>query len=330
VELEASLIPDLLGPTHMLLGVSILCFAASYAVAFVLEITRFLSQSRIRRVIMLGFAGAGLFAHTVYLANRAAEAVGSPLSSKQEWYLIAAWILVVVYLYLMSIHAEKAFGVFILPLVLGLIGIGALLADAAPFAREPASQIWGTIHGASVLLATVAVLVGFAAGLMYLGQAYRLKRKLPPLRGLPLPSLEWLQRANSRAVVISMIMLGIGILSGVILNLINTRSHAPRVPWNDPFVVSTVLMFGWLLLSSVIGLIYRPAREGHKVAYLTVVSFLFLILALGIGLFVNTRHGGSPAQLGRPQGHALGTPDADGHSRWLAAQSPLPRRSPNP
>lgn len=314
----------------MLSGVSIVCFAASYAVAFVLELTRFLFQSRIRRVIMLGFAGAGLFAHTVYLANRAAQAVGSPLSSKQEWYLIAAWVLVVVYLYLMSIHAEKAFGVFILPLVLGLIGIGALLADAAPFAREPASQIWGTIHGASVLLATVAVLIGFAAGLMYLGQAYRLKRKLPPLRGLRLPSLEWLQRANSRAVVISMIMLGIGILSGVILNLINARSHANRVPWDDPFVISTILMFGWLLLSSVIGLIYRPAREGRKVAYLTVVSFLFLLLALSIGLFVNTRHGGSPDAPAQHQGHALGTRDPGAQGRPLANRSLLPRRRWNP
>lgn len=278
----------------MLSGVSITCFAASYAIAFLLEITRLFFRSGIRGAIMLGFAGAGLFAHTVFLAYRAADAAGSPLSSKQEWYLIAAWLLVVVYLYLTSYHPEKTFGVFILPLVLALIGIGAWLADAQPFAREPASKVWGMIHGTSVLLATVSVLIGFAAGLMYLHQAYRLKRKLVPRQGLRLPSLEWLQRANSRAIVISMILFGIGILSGVILNLINYRHHANGLPWNDPFILSTLLMFVWLVLSSLIGLFYRPARQGQKVACLTVIAFVFLVMALGVGLLVNTRHSGEP------------------------------------
>jgi len=277
----------------MMSGVSITCFAASYAVALVLEITRLFFRSGVRGALMLGFAGAGLFAHTVFLVYRAAEAVGSPLSSKQDWYLIAAWVLAVIYLCVTAYHPTKSTGIFVLPLVLGLIGVGALLADAAPFAREPAAQVWGTIHGISILLATVAVLIGFAAGLMYLGQAYRLKHKLSMQEGLRLPSLEWLQRVNSRAILWAMLLLGIGIVSGVILNLINYRHHANRVPWNDPFVVSTLTMFGWLLLASGIGFWYRPARAGRKVAYLTVVSFLFLVIALGVGLLVDTQHGGS-------------------------------------
>jgi len=277
----------------MLSGVSVTCFAASYAVALVLEITRLFFRSGIRGALMLGFAGAGLVAHTAFLAYRAAETTGSPLSSKQEWYLIAAWILVVVYLYLTSYHPKTAFGVFLLPMVLGLIGVGALLADAAPFTRMPSSELWGTIHGTSVLLATVSVLIGLTAGLMYLWQAYRLKHKLPARTGLRLPSLEWLQRVNSRAIVIAMIMLGIGILSGALLNLIRFRNRAEGVPLTDPFVVSTMVMFVWLLLSSVIGIFYRPAREGRRVASLTVVSFLFLAIALGIGLFVDTQHGGT-------------------------------------
>lgn len=317
------------GQIHELLGqpmsgISITCFAASYTVALILEITRFFFRSGVRGAIMLAFAGAGLFAHTAFLVYRAADAVGSPLSSKQEWYLIAAWVLAAIYLYLTSHYPNKSIGVFLLPLVLGLIGVGALLADAAPFAREPASQIWGMIHGTSVLLATVAVLIGFAAGVTYLGQAYRLKRKLLPQQGLRLPSLEWLQRVNSRAIVISMLMLGLGVLSGIILNLINYRDQVDRVPWNDPFVVSTIAMFGWLVLSSLIGLWYRPAREGRRVAYLTVVSFLFLVIALSVSLFVDTQHGGSSAKLrvGESRSHE---PMADGQLRQ-AASDPVHRR----
>jgi ABC-type transport system involved in cytochrome c biogenesis permease subunit len=271
-------------------GISITCFAASYAVALALEVSRLLFRSGVRGAIMLGFAGAGLFAHTVFLFYRAAAASGSPLSSEQDWYLVAAWALVVLYLYLVYYHPRTAFGLFILPLVLGLVGVGAFVADAEPFARGPASRIWGAIHGTSLLLATVTVLTGSVAGLMYLGQAYRLKRKLPPKQGLRLPSLEWLQRANSRAIVVSLLLVGIGILSGVILNLVNYGSDESRVPWTDPFLLSTMTIFVWLLLSAGILLVYKPAREGRKVALLTLVSFVFLVIALAVGLSVETQH----------------------------------------
>jgi len=291
-------------------GVSIICFAASYSIALALEITRLLFRSGLRGAIMLGFAGAGLFAHTVYLYYRVVQATGSPLSSRQDWCLVAAWALAATYLYLTYYHPRTAFGLFILPLVLGLIATGTYLADPEPFAREPASRVWGTIHGASILLGTVAVLVGFAAGLMYLGQAYRLKHKLPPQRGLRLPSLEWLERANSRAIGIATLMLGAGILSGVILNLVTHESGAERLPWSDPVVLSTLVMFGWLVLCVGIGLFYKPAREGRRVALVTLFSFVFLAVALALVLFGSTQHGGSSrSQRSGRRGQGIGFTD---------------------
>ena len=291
----------------MLSGVSIICFAASYGVTLALEITRLLFRSGLRGAIMLGFAGAGLVAHTAYLYYRAIHATGSPLSSSQDWCLVAAWVLVATYLYLTYYHPGTAFGLFILPLVLGLIATGTYLADPQPFPREPASRVWGMIHAASILLGMVAVLVGFATGLMYLGQAYRLKHKLPPRRGLRLPSLEWLGRANSRAIGIAALMLGAGILFGAILNLINYGPQTERLPWHDPVVLSTLVMFAWLVLCAGIGLFYRPAREGHRVALLTLISFLFLAVALALVLFGSTQHGGPrPSERSGSRGRGSG------------------------
>ena len=54
---------------------------------------RLFFRSAIRGVIMLGFAGAGFFAHSVYLYHRAVSAQGLPLSTMQDWYLLAAWLL---------------------------------------------------------------------------------------------------------------------------------------------------------------------------------------------------------------------------------------------
>ena len=276
----------------MLSGVGILCFAASYTVALVMEVSRLAFRSGLRGVAMLGFAGAGLVAHSAYLYYRATHADGSPLSSEHDWYLIAAWVLVATYLYLVYYYPQAAFGVFLLPMVLGLIATARFFADVEPYAREPASKVWGLIHGTSILLATVSVLLGFAAGLMYLGQARRLKHKLPPARGLRLPSLEWLRRTNSRAIVVSMLMMGVGLISGVILNVINVGDRSSRLPWYDPVVLGAGGMFAWLLVSVLISSLYKPARQGHKVAYLTVVSFVFLLVVLGVGLLLNTSHGG--------------------------------------
>jgi ABC-type uncharacterized transport system permease subunit len=135
-------------------------------------------------------------------------------------------------------------------------------------------------------------LVGFVAGLMYLGQSRRLKHKRPPAGRLPLPSLEWLQQANSHAIVTSLVMLGVGILAGMVLNLINSGDETARLQWNDPVVLSTWLMFFWLLAAVLAIAVYRPARQGRKVAYLTVASFVFLVIMLAAGLLMDSRHWG--------------------------------------
>jgi ABC-type uncharacterized transport system permease subunit len=247
---------------------------------------------------MLGFAGAGLVAHTAYLYYRWVAfyenpaAGGSPLSSEMDWYLVAAWVLVVFYLYVICYHPRTAVGLFLLPMTLGLIGIAWFVAEEKPFPREAGSRVWGVVHGGSILLGTAAVLIGFASGLMYLHQARRLKHKLPPRTGLRLPSLEWLQKTNSRTLTLALLMIGLGILSGIMLNATNLARGTGSLPWNDPVVLSTGVMFAWLLVSAGIGMAYRPAREGPRVAYHTVVSFVFLVIVLALVLSGLTKHGG--------------------------------------
>ena len=139
---------------------------------------------------------------------------------------MAAWVLVVVYLYLAVFHPKVPFGLFLLPLALGLIGTATFLADASRWPASRPRKSGAPSTASRSCWRPSSVLVGFVAGLMYLGQVRRLKRRILPTRGLRLPSLEWLQWANSRAIVVSMLMLGVGVLSGMVLNLINLRDEA--------------------------------------------------------------------------------------------------------
>src|SRR5690606_16971539 len=122
------------------------------------------------------------------------------------------------------------------------------------------------IHGFCLLAGTVAVTVGFLTGVMYLLQAQRLKKKLPPGQRLRLPSLEWLQRMNSRMIAVAALTLAAGFLAGIVLNLTNARQGS-GVPWTDPVILSSSFLMGWMAVAWLFNHLYKPAQQGRKVAY---------------------------------------------------------------
>ena len=238
--------------------ITVFCFAASYSVALILELLAVILRAQngkfanslagtflqgsghlLSRTLM----GAGLFAHITYLALRAGKQT-PPLSSPAEWCLLAA-LIVAAFAFLISLIRKRwAIGLFLLPIVLGLIAFSQSASDE-PFSTKRASAFWGQIHGVSLLLATVVVSIGFVAGLMYLLQSYRLKQKLPPWKGLNMPSLEWLENLNSRALTLSVWLVAIGFVSGVILGQIRNLGVDGYSYLMDPAVWSLAAMQIW-------------------------------------------------------------------------------------
>ena len=208
-------------PVDWLYKISITCFAASYLVVFLLEFSRVFFRARFRRILLIGFAAAGLFAHTVYLfcqSQLELDAQGIWLGNWFGWCLTTAWLLAAAYLWISIRQPESIIGLFVLPIALALIWIGIQFGSEKPFTTNSARSIWNMIHGISLLLGTVVVALGFIFGVVYLWQAHRLKRKLPQLKLFRLPSLEWLQQSSERSLVISAVFLAIGLLSGIAIN----------------------------------------------------------------------------------------------------------------
>jgi hypothetical protein len=269
--------------------ISITCFAASYVVVLALEVSRIFFAAKLRPFVRVGFAAAGLFAHTVYLfwqGKLELDASGIWLNSWFGWCLAAAWILAAAYLWISIRQPKSIFGLFLLPVLLVLIAVGILFGSEVQFSEGRAKSIWGMVHGISLSLGTAVIALGFVFGLVYLIQARRLKKKLPPPRLFRLPSLEWLQRSSEMSLVMSTILLAMGLLSGIALNFAN---HAGKtdvlrgtIAWSDPVIWSSAILFTWLLVVTVFNMFYQPARQGRKVAYLVVTSFLFLVLELGV------------------------------------------------
>ncbi len=189
------------------------------------------------------------------------------------WMILLAWVLAVFYLYGSIHYRQLAWGVFVLPLVLGLVGLSALAgprADPLPPAND---RFWGFLHVSLLLLAAVGVCVGFLASVMYLVQAHRLRTKTTPHHGLRLLSLERLENMNRRAVDLAFPLLTAGLVIGLFLML-----QKPLPSWTDLRILGAGVL--WLAFLVLLVLRYGWRLRGRSVAVLTIAAFLLLVLAL--------------------------------------------------
>lgn len=257
-------------------NVSHACFGLSYLVAFACEAARLRWPSRPLRLTGLGWGTAGLLAHSAFLL------VQHPTPASPEGSLLGvAWVLAVFSLYGSVHHARQAWAVFVLPVVLGLVGLS--FAET-PVAGEPAfaappwlpgERGWGSLHGLLLLLAAVGVSVGFLASVMYLVQAGRLKAKRSPFGGLAMLSLERLEAMNRRAVNVAFPLLSVGLFLGVVL-----LRHGEDLAEN----LFTVKVLGTLGLWAVFGVLlylrYAANVSGRRLALGTIVAFALFLLVL--------------------------------------------------
>jgi ABC-type transport system involved in cytochrome c biogenesis permease subunit len=281
--------------TAFLSGISIVCFAASYAVALACEASRLLFRSGVRSMVMVGFAAAGLLAHTLFLGWRAVAESSVPLSSPFDWYLLTAWLLAAGYLWLALANPRTPVGLFLLPVVLALVGAATFASDQ-PFLQSPAARAWARIHGSFNLAFSVCVTLGAVAGLMWLIQAGRLARKQAPARGFRMPSLERLAQVTHRMLGIAAWTAVAGFVSGIVLNAVKLPES---VPWSDPVVLRMGLVVGWLVLADAVTVATRRRPAGDRIAaWLSVVSMVVLAGSLAWGLLGPSQHGRPTAVVG--------------------------------
>jgi hypothetical protein len=282
--------------------VQIYCFLFSYLTALAAELAQLLRKpAPSTRVIILGFTTAGFIAHTSFLLTRARDAGLPPLlTSQQDWLLVLAWLGSLLYLILLLTRQQLATGIFMLPAILLLV-VAAEFASSqsAGSLRESALRRWGMFHAASLVLGVAAVAGAALSGLMYLLHHQRLRARSGWLQRLALPSLENLSTINRWMVVFSVPCLTIGLLTGFLLiALSRTIRQQAQFPWDDPAVITTILV--WLSAIAVLVRVLRSDRQtGRAVAQLSFLSGAFLLLAiLGPMLIagragLNTIHGGS-------------------------------------
>lgn len=260
--------------------VTVFCFAASYAVALALELWHLARPRPILRYVAIGFGTAGTLAHLFYVAVQPLP-LAAPAGSLQ----MLALILSIFYVYGSIHHHRLAWGLFVLPLVLGLIVLAELMPPATSqgglaslwnlFQDDEGRRFWGIFHFVLVLLAAVGISVGFVASVMYFVQAHRLKEKLAPNPAMKMFSLERIEAMNRRAILWAFPLLTAGLGIGMVL-LAQRGSWADA--WQSPKILSTLGL--WVVFAVLLYLRYGVHVRGRQAALWTMVAFAVLLLAL--------------------------------------------------
>jgi len=267
--------------------ISITCFFTSYFVVLVLELLRLLGRIPGRGLLVIVMTGLGLFTHVCYLVFRAADGADGEvgrLATWFDWSLLLALGLAICFFVFYLRRPDTIVSFFFLPAVMVTIGLAVAAKDLAPFSRTEATQVWRTMHALAMMVGSIAVLIGFLAGSMYLVQSWRLKHKRAG-SSLRLPTLESLSRLNRQCLVISTTAVMVGLIAGIVMNL-NRWGH---VGWTDRGVLLSMLLLLWLVAATSLEFFYAPASHGRKAVYLTLASLGFLILAM-VGV-LTTPHG---------------------------------------
>ena len=283
----------------------VLCFAGMYGLALVAELARVVVRAHNRPLATPILTAVGWVVQAAYLARLAWVQQTLPVTTLFESMLVLSWILAGIALYLMLRSPKNAaVGLFALPIALGLLiyaGLDSSTRGSGWSDWRGRVAFWGTVHGVFLLAGAVSTCLAFVAGLMYLAQLSRLKRKQSPARGISLPSLEQSERLNRGAIMFAFPLLTLGLFIGVILALASRGDGGVRLALNDPKVLSGAVM--WLVFAALLNARFRPSMRGRRVVVLTMVAFAFLVFAwVGVDLLrLPTGHGGPRVSPRGPQ-----------------------------
>jgi ABC-type uncharacterized transport system permease subunit len=243
--------------------------------ALVSKSSKFISSTVPLLIIIAGFV-----AQTQGLALRGQLVKGCPLGNGMERIQFILWSLVLGYLIIRVLFRLNLLGSFSAGLA-SLGGMASLLTPSLDFAywkKEGYDGIfsnhWVELHasvaifsyGIFGLLATVSV--------MYLIQQKALRTKRLGSLGPFLPSIQQLETAGSRLLLIGSVFLTCSIVVGSL--------DWPRTTGSVSYAKVVVTIALWLAYCSLWYLHFRQKLFGQKFAKICIILFAVAILSLGV------------------------------------------------
>jgi ABC-type transport system involved in cytochrome c biogenesis permease subunit len=219
--------------------------------------------------------------HTFVVAMQTMEAGQFPITNTARAVSAFVWLLALSYLYVEVTTNERAMGVFILAVVVGLQLIAAVVPAMEAADNPVLRSAWFGVHVASLLFAYASFALAGVLGLMYVLQFKEIKKKQLEYFYTRLPSLQTLDAMNSRAVAIGWTLLTVGVVVGAVwvgqarAEFVDNRNLA-AMSLGDPKVFVSVVT--WAVYSFAMLSRRMMGWGGRRAAWLSASGFAIVLL----------------------------------------------------
>lgn len=269
---------------HLVPLVMFAAAAAAYVAHFAWRDPR---TGRLATSILAG----GVFAHTFLIGMQTVQAGHAPLVGTTAAISAFVWLLGLSYLYVELTTDERAMGVFVSGLMVGLYIIPALDPTVSP--RPPVLQSpLFTVHIVSVLFAYASFALASVLGVTYVLLFKEIKAKHLGFFYARLPSLQTLDGMNARVVTIGWLFLTIGLTIGGVWATQIQSSPDPRaqnMSVGDPKILVALLC--WAVYSFALFARRAIGWSGRRAAWLSAVAFVIVLLNfVPVGYFLTKSH----------------------------------------
>jgi ABC-type transport system involved in cytochrome c biogenesis permease subunit len=235
----------------------------------------------------------GVLTHTFVIGMQTMEVQHVPIANPSRAVSTFVWLLTLSYLYLELTTDERAMGVFILPVIAGL----QLIPVLSPGIEKPDPVLdspWFWVHVSSLLFAYATFGLAGILGLTYVLQFKEIKKKHLGYFYTRLPSLQILDRMNSRATTTGWAFLTLGLIVGVVWTMEARRltpdnSNLQAMSLDDPKIFFAVVT--WVVYSFAVAARKMMGWNGRRAAWLSTLGFVIVLLTfLPLSYFVETSH----------------------------------------
>ena len=266
-----------------LLRIASALYLAGTVVALVgISVRRDLPATLLPRILW-----AAVAAHGVAIAIRSVHVEHLAVTTFNESLSFLALVMVAVFLLVQLWRPLMALGAVVSPLAFGL----TLASDAAYRGAERLppvlDSVWLPVHVVLASLGDAVFALAFSASLLYLLQERRLKaRRGGLLRHLP--SLETLDRLNYSFLVWGLVLLTLGIVSGIIW----AHTAWGRFWSSDPKLLFSLVT--WVIYVVLLQGRMTAGWRGRWAATLTIAGFAVIVISLiGVNVLGLGNHGRS-------------------------------------
>jgi len=257
-----------------------------YLAGFLLYIGYYgFNYSKLSTIAFWSFT-VGFISHTVAIFLRWRITGHDPWSNMYEYLSVMTWVSVLAMMIIIKKYNRPVLGICLAPISFLLMAICSLLPKDVNNQLVPALQsVWLTIHVSLSILGEGAFAIAFGVSIMYLvrGKIEKSGKNNPD--SIRLPSLEFLEEINYKAISIGYPLFTVGaLIAGAIW-----ASKAWGAYWSwDPKEVTALIT--WIFYTLYLHARFQRGWKGNKAAVMSILGFIVTVLAFFGNYFLGGLH----------------------------------------